>query len=80
MDVDAKYFKECFQTAEDDLYLAILMRLKGTQLKYLHTELVMEIPRKMNDGTALRHTYNRIDRNAYVNNLMTRLKQDKIIE
>jgi len=79
LDVDPKYFKECFQTAEDDLYLATLMRLKGTRLKYLHTGLIREIPRKMLDWTALRHTYNRIDKMGCVNKLMQRLRQDKII-
>jgi len=79
LDIDQKYFSECFQTAEDDLYLAILMKIKGTQLKYLHTGLIKEIPRKMNDSTALRHTYNRINRSSCVNKLIEKLKQDKII-
>ena len=79
LDIDQKYFSECFQTAEDDLYLAILMRIKGTQIQYLHTGLIKEIERKKNDSTALRHTYNRINRSSCVNKLIEKLKQDKII-
>lgn len=79
LDIDPKYFAECFQTAEDDLYLAILMRLKGTQIRYLRTGLIKEIPRKMNDKTALRHTYNKINRGTCIQKLVERLKEDKLI-
>ncbi len=76
LDVDAKYFKECFQNAEDDLYIAVLMQYKGTKLKYLHSGLVHEIGRKMNDRTALRHIYTRINPNRCINALKSALKKD----
>lgn len=79
LDIDPKYFSECFQTIEDDLYLAVLMKIKGTKLKYLHTGLIKEIPRKKTDKTALRHSYGKINRSLCVKKLFEKLKQDKII-
>lgn len=79
LNIDPKYFREFFQTAEDDLYIAILMAIKGTPLKYVHSGLMMEIPRKMKDATALRRTYCRINRTACKTNLINQLKKDKII-
>lgn len=79
LDVDPKYFKECFGNAEDDLYIAILMQYKGTKLKYIHSGLMHEIRRKQNDRTALRHTYGKMNRNRCKNSLNSALKRDKII-
>ena len=79
LNIDPKYFKTCFENAEDDLYIAMLMQYKGTKLKYVHSGKVHEIPRKKNDGTALRHTYGRINRNKCRNALINALKRDKII-
>ena len=53
--------------------------IKETKLKYLHTGLIKEIPRKKTDKTALRHSYGKINRSLCVKKLFEKLKQDKII-
>ena len=79
LDISPEYFKVFFQNAEDDIYISMLMGYKGTALRYIHSGLVHEIPRKMNDSTALRHTYRRINSAICKRNLTEALKRDKII-
>ena len=79
LDISPEYFKVFFKNAEDDLYISILMAYKGTPLRYIHTGLMCEIPRKMNDNTALRNTYRRINAAECKNFLIEALKRDKII-
>ena len=79
LDISPEYFKTYFFNAEDDVYISLLMAFKGTKLKYLHTGLMKEIPRKMNDSTALRHVYRKINNITCRNNFIAALKRDKII-
>ncbi len=79
LDISPDYFKEYFKNAEDDVYISILMAYKGTQLRYIHSGMMKEIPRKMNDSTALRHTYRKIDAGTCKRNLIAALKRDKVI-
>lgn len=79
LDISPEYFKSCFQNAEDDVYISMLMNYKGTKLRYIHSGLMCEIPRKMNDKTALRNTYRKINSVTCRRKLDTVLRRDKII-
>lgn len=79
LDISPEYFKTFFKNAEDDVYISILMAYKGTSLRYIHSGLMREIPRKMNDNTALRNTYRRINAAECKNFLIEALKRDKVI-
>ena len=79
LNISPEYFKTFFMNAEDDVYISILMAYKGTPLRYIHSGLMQEIPRKMNDATALRHTYRRINSAECKRNLIAALKRDKVI-
>lgn len=79
LDISPNYFKTYFKNAEDDVYIAILMRYKNTPIRLLHTGLMKEIPRKKNDKTALRHVYRRINHTICKKNLINALKRDRII-
>lgn len=79
LNISPEYFKTYFQNAEDDLYISILMKYKNTSLRYIHSGLTIEIPRKINDETALKNIYRKINTNTCVKNLTLALKRDKII-
>lgn len=79
LNINPEYFRKYFKNAEDDLYIAILMSYKKTPLRYIRSGMMKEIPRMMNDKTALRHTYRKINATACINGLLTALKNDRII-
>lgn len=79
LDIDPNYFKECFETLEDDFYIALLMKYKNTKIRYIHSGLIQQIQRKRYDKTALRNTYEFVNRNKYAFNLENALKRNRII-
>lgn len=77
--VNPEYFARYFNSLEDDLFIAVLLRIKGTAVKYLHTHKMFEIRQKENDRTALRRQYTKTNCEKCKNDLIAALKRDGII-
>lgn len=77
--LDLSYYTEVYNGCEDDVYISILAKLKGTRTITLNSGLVYEIPGNI-QTTGLHHIYAKSGAKKYRNNLICKLKQDGILK
>lgn len=78
LDVDPSYFKICYNACEDDAYLAVLAKLKGTHTRILNTGLAKESKSNI-QNVAFRHEYLKISAANCRQKLYAALRKDGII-
>ena len=80
LDIDSKYFKEIYDSSDDDAYISVLAWLKHTNVRSLRSKKAKEIVDDNYKSTALRNEYKfKVKPNVLKDKLLNTLKKDKII-
>ena len=72
-ELDCSYFTKFFNNVEDDAYLALLVNLKQTPIKYIHSNKMRVLKYSDLQKVALYNEYRNIDKRICISNLLKEL-------
>lgn len=73
LELDKNYFIKFFNCVEDDAYISLLVNLKNTEIKYIHSHKMNVLLTNEFKSTALYNEYKNIDKKVCISNLLKEL-------